>query len=241
MGTLAQPLAGNTHGTRSLRDTSANPSTGYRYRVVARNTVGYGGAFPSLTVQSVSDVAAVNGPAAPTALAATVQSPPGVRLTWVDNATNETGYVVQRSTDGATWTQIGTGGAGLRAYTDATATTGSTYSYRVGAVNGAGTTLSAPVTVTVAAPVAPAGVTGAATLSGTRERVTVGWQDLNNESSYTVQWSANGTTVSGSATVAANGTTYPTGLLARQVWYVRVGATNALGTTWSGWVAVPAV
>ena len=241
VGTLAQPLAGNTHGTRSLRDTSANPSTGYRYRVVARNTVGYGGAFPSLTVQSVSDVAAVNGPAAPTALAATVQSPPGVRLTWVDNATNETGYVVQRSTDGATWTQIGTGGAGLRAYTDATATTGSTYSYRVGAVNGAGTTLSAPVTVTVAAPVAPAGVTGAATLSGTRERVTVGWQDLNNESSYTVQWSANGTTVSGSATVAANGTTYPTGLLARQVWYVRVGATNALGTTWSGWVAVPAV
>lgn len=240
VGTLAQPLVGNTHGTRSFTDPSSTVNTGYRYRVVARNTVGYGGAFPSLTVQSISDVATANAPAAPTALAAGVLSTPGARLTWTDNATNETGYVVQRSTDGTTWTQVGTGAANLRAFNDTTVTVGTTYSYRVGAVNGAGTTLSTPVTVTVSAPSAPSGVTATAALSGAQERLTVNWQDLNNEARYTVQWSVNAIAVRGSATVAANGTTFTTGLLNRQVWYVRVGATNPLGTTWSGWVQVPA-
>jgi FtsP/CotA-like multicopper oxidase with cupredoxin domain len=240
VGTLAQPLVGNTHGTRSFTDPTSNVNTGYRYRVLARNTVGYGGAFPGLTVQSISDVAAVNAPAAPTALAAGVLSTSRVRLTWTDNATNETGYVVQRSTDGTTWTQVGTGRANLRAYNDTTVTVGTTYSYRVGAVNGAGTTLSTPVTVTVSAPSAPTGVTATAALSGAREQLTVNWQDLNNETRYTVQWSANAVRVSGRATVAAGGTTFTSGPLAQQVWYVRVGATNPLGTAWSGWVQVPA-
>ena len=66
------------------------------------------------------------------------------------------------------------------------------------------------------------------------------WADVTSETGYTVQWSSNGTTVTGSSTRAANSTSYTTGNLAIQVWYVRVGATNALGTTWSGWVTVPA-
>ena len=73
---------------------------------MARNTVGYGGAYMSLTVQSVSAPVAVIQ--APTNLTATLQAGPQVSLTWMDNATNETGFSVERSTDGVTFVQIAT-------------------------------------------------------------------------------------------------------------------------------------
>ncbi len=42
--------------TLSYTDADFVVGTPYDYRVVAKNTIGYGGAFPSMTVQSVSDV-----------------------------------------------------------------------------------------------------------------------------------------------------------------------------------------
>ncbi|MFF2951636.1 multicopper oxidase domain-containing protein [Kitasatospora sp. NPDC057965] len=56
VGTVESPLdQPNTHGTRAFVDPTASMTTPYLYRVVALNTVGYGGAFPSMTVKSVSD------------------------------------------------------------------------------------------------------------------------------------------------------------------------------------------
>lgn len=235
-----QPLVGNTHGTRSYTDPTSSATVPALYRVVARNAVGYGGAHPSLTVQSVSAVAAVNAPAAPTGLTATLQAGPRVALAWNDTASNETGYVVQRSTAGGPWAQVAALNAGARSYTDTSVTLGSAYSYRVGAVNVAGTTLSPVADVTVSAPAAPAPAANAVPAGGNRERITVTWADVAGETGYTVQWSSDGSTVTGSSTRAANSTSYTTGNLAIQPWFVRVGATNALGTTWSGWVTVPA-
>ncbi|MDQ0373409.1 multicopper oxidase domain-containing protein [Cellulomonas humilata] len=235
-----QPLVGNDHGTRNYTDPTSNASAAALYRVVARNAVGYGGAFPSLTVQSTSASAAVNAPAAPTGFTATLQAGPRAALAWNDVANNETGYVVQRSTGGGAWTQLAALPAGARSYSDTSVTLGSAYSYRVGAVNVAATVLSPAVDLTVAAPAAPVPAATAARVSTNREQVAVTWADVTGESGYTVQWSSNGTTVTGSSTRAANSTSYTTGNLAIQVWYVRVGATNALGTTWSGWVTVPA-
>jgi hypothetical protein len=55
VGALASPLnKPNTHGSRSMKDSSYNPKKTTIYRVAAVNTVGYGGAFPSMTVQSIS-------------------------------------------------------------------------------------------------------------------------------------------------------------------------------------------
>ncbi|KQY25280.1 hypothetical protein ASD16_07595 [Cellulomonas sp. Root485] len=240
VSTVPQPLVGNTHGTRTATDTTSSATAPALYRVVARNAVGYGGQFPSLTVQSASAAVAVNAPAAPTGFSATLQAGPRVALAWSDAATNETGYVVQRSTSGGAWSQIAALPAGAKSYSDTAVTLGSAYSYRVGAVNVAGTALSPTVDVTVSAPVAPAPSATAARSTTNRERVTATWPDVLNETGYTVQWSADGSTVTGSSTRAANSTSYTTGNLAIQPWYVRVGATNALGTTWSGWIAVPA-
>ena len=58
----------------------------YSYRVIARNTVGYGGAYPVVNADSTSSTIAVNPPrprpAAPTLLTATLQAGPRVRLQW---------------------------------------------------------------------------------------------------------------------------------------------------------------
>ena len=147
---LASPLSvPNTSGASLVltnSGVSGNPGPVYGYRVAAVNTVGYGGAFPSISVQSVSNTAlSGNGalPAAPTNLSAVLASGPRVNLTWTDNATNENGFVIQRSSDGGvTFTQIGTAPArnntGNVTFADPTVVLGNTYTYRVAAVNGGG-------------------------------------------------------------------------------------------------------
>jgi len=247
-GTSASPLAqDNVHGLRAITDQVADSGTPWLYRVVAQNRVGYGGAFPEKTVTSISDVAGVNAPAAPTALAATVQSGPRVALTWRDNAGNETGFPVERSVDGGkTWTALATApprnSTGNVAFVDTTVVPGGSYTYRVAARNIAGLSAWSATAATVPAlPAAPSGVTAAAARAGNGERVIVRWTDnATDESSYTVQWSANGVTVTGTGSAAANSTTFTTGTLARQVWQVRVGANNVAGTSWTAWTSVPA-
>ncbi len=92
---LDQP---NTTAVRSLRRRDGRPYTDYQYRIVAQNTVGYGDGFPSMTVSRVGRVT-VREPASRTDQPD--RSIPGCwaagGLTWTDNATNETGFIVERA------------------------------------------------------------------------------------------------------------------------------------------------
>lgn len=76
-------------------------------------------------------------PADPSNLAATATSSSAIALTWTDNATDESGYYVERLA-GATWSRIATLGANVTGYTNTGLTAGTSYSYRVQAYNGAG-------------------------------------------------------------------------------------------------------
>ena len=221
-------------GPMSYNDTTWTPSGVYEYRIAALNTVGYGGSFPSMTAQSLSAAVGVSIPP-PTALSASLQSGPQVRLSWTDNALNETGFVVQRSANGGAFAQIGTAPAktntGSVTFTDTGVSQGSTYDYRVAAVNAVGqSSWSNTFTILVAAPAAPTINTAAAVRQGGNERVTVTWGAVTGATGYTIQWSATSafTTVAGSGTVGGV-TTFTTGNIARQIWYFRVIATNPLG------------
>jgi len=87
--------------------------------------------------------------AAPTGLGALVPSPCHVDLSWTDNATNETGYRVERRLGLAgTWSQIGTTAANATAYEDASAPAGKVY-YRVAAYNADGAAYSPALMVRV--------------------------------------------------------------------------------------------
>ena len=123
-------------------------------------------------------------PKAPTNLKASLQNGPSVNLTWTDNATNETGFVIERSTDGINFSQIATPGpnSGTNGtYTDTTIAAGNTYTYRVNAVNGtasSGYSTAAPVTVPAAGvPATPTGLTVNSNLSGgTTDIVFANWK-----------------------------------------------------------------
>lgn len=77
-------------------------------------------------------------PAAPTNLTATPSSTSQIDLAWTDNASNETGYKVYRSTDGVSYSLIDTIAADSTSYNDSTITSGARYYYKVAAYNGAG-------------------------------------------------------------------------------------------------------
>lgn len=76
-------------------------------------------------------------PAAPSALSATAGKRK-ITLSWTDNSSNESGFRIERSTDGVLFTEIATTGANTTSYTNGSLTTGTTYHYRVRAYNSAG-------------------------------------------------------------------------------------------------------
>jgi FtsP/CotA-like multicopper oxidase with cupredoxin domain len=85
-------------------DPIGNAKDSYFYRVFASNTVGDTGTpgFPTKTANSdFSNVSPVGilQPQAPSNVTATLQQGPKVTLTWKDNASNETGYIIEMSTN----------------------------------------------------------------------------------------------------------------------------------------------
>jgi hypothetical protein len=85
--------------------------------------------------------AQAKAPAAPTYLQAAVSYPTAnaVLLTWIDNATNATGYYVERSSNDTTFTRIATlPGVAVTSYNDSMAAPVAYY-YRVQAYNAVGT------------------------------------------------------------------------------------------------------
>jgi sugar lactone lactonase YvrE len=78
-------------------------------------------------------------PMAPTELTLAQESGNQIKLTWKDNANNETGFKIERIADREDVYQlIGTVGANTITYTDNNVQPGSTYSYRVYAYNATG-------------------------------------------------------------------------------------------------------
>ena len=98
-------------------------------------------------------------PAAPSGLTA-VGVGQTIVLNWVDNSSNEDGFHIERSTDGISYTQIATVGAGVISYTNTTFQGSTLYFYRVRAFNGAGNSAYSNV-ASLTSPARGAGFRGA--------------------------------------------------------------------------------
>jgi hypothetical protein len=119
-------------GTNSSNadDTGLTGSTEYCYKVRA---VGGAGAPPSDFTDASCATTPAAPPAAPSDLAATAASPTTISLAWTDNATDEQGFQLWRSTTGAngTYTLLTTLGADVTAGDDNGLTPGTQYCYKV--------------------------------------------------------------------------------------------------------------
>src|SRR5439155_7150505 len=72
-----------------------------------------------------------SAPTAPSNLTATAVTNRRIRLNWVDNSSNETGFKIERSTDNVTFAPIAVVGAGVTTYLNAQLVACTRYYYRV--------------------------------------------------------------------------------------------------------------
>ncbi|MBI4285413.1 MAG: PD40 domain-containing protein [Chloroflexi bacterium] len=232
-------IGGVAANLTTYTDATVAAGTTYFYRVTAVSNTNK--SPPSNVISVTVPTPPSPLPAAPTNLTAVAGGPTQVTLAWTDNATNETGFRIERATAETFTTVVITNvGADVTTFTDNTVVAGTTYFYRVFAFNGAGT--SAPsnvVSVTTPAappppppPAPPASPTGLTAIAAGPTLVNLAWVDNSgDETGFRIERATDEafTTVV-TTTVGANVTTFSDNtVVGGTAYFYRVFAFNAVG------------
>jgi len=192
------------------------------------------------------DVVVVDPPAAPSSLGAVAVSHAQINLNWADNASNETGFVIERSLDQVSWIQVAILAQNSTSHSDIGLAAATLYAYRVRAINGGGNAVSNIATAaTQTQPVAPVAPSGTAATDGGDGTATISWIDnSSNETGFEVQREMRHkkrNTWQGTSTVGAVAAdvTQLTNASGAGVFRYRSRAINAVGASaWSAWAVV---
>ena len=221
--------------------TGLSADTTYAFRVT---TVGPDGnqSAPSLIVSARTLPPPVVAPAAPSLFTATAVSSTQINLAWRDNASNETGFEVERASDSAFTISkvvlpVLTANSTTLSVTGLNAST--SYYFRVRALNSAGpSTFSSSALATtqappVVAPNAPSNLTASAVSTS---QINLSWADnSNNESGFIVSYSTSSSFASGVTTLPVTAqnmnSSMVTGLASSTLYYFRVLASNSAGSS----------
>ncbi len=232
VGGLFTTVATLPSNTVTFTDTTVADGKTYEYRVLAVN--GQGDSAPSNLATAVTP-SILTPPAAPTSLASSNITTSGVTLSWLDNATNETGYRLERRLVGGAFAPIATLAAGMTSYDELRLNPGTAYEYRVIAFNASSDSAPSNVlpvtTYTIGtSPVAPNSLAGVVQ-SG--YRVQLSWVDAsNNETGFIIQRRYAGWIWGDVATTGANVTSYQdTTSIGNVTYEYRIVSTNAAGTS----------
>jgi len=179
---------------------------------------------------------AQTAPAAPTAVTAAAASGSAVSLSWNDASTNETGFKIERSPDGATgWIQVAIAPAEATSFTDTGLTVGTTYFYRIYSYNSAGNSTFSSVAQAVTAgavPAAASSLSAVPTSGSGSTSITLTWADnSSNETGFRVEKALSASGPWTQATSVSQGVTTATvgSLASLTTHYFRVVAFNAGG------------
>ncbi len=180
----------------------------------------------------------------PSNLSVSVVSHNQLRLTWNDNANNETGYEIQRGTaSGGPFVHVNSVGTNVNQYIDSGLNASTRYYYRVRAVNlgGASGFSNVANNITSAAPAAPATPTNISATALNGESIQISFKDNSSNETGFELWRSVGNTnnfILLSTLPAANGEVLnytDTGLFANVTYYYRVRAKGQFN--YSGYTA----
>ncbi len=204
--------------------------TEYQYRVQCFNAAGN-----SDFSEVASATTMMNAPVSPTNLSVEIWSCTQIAIRWLDNATNELGYLVERR-EGLTgnWVEINTLAANSNSYSDAKVSPQTNYYYRVRAFNAIGNSdfcAAKSATTPICPPKLPGNLDGRAL---NWDLITISWTDSSdNEEGFIIERKTGATGTWEIATsVFANTTTYyDAGLQSNTAYSYRVCAFNATDTS----------
>ncbi len=202
-------------------ESNITPSTTYHYRIRAT------GKAANSAYSNIANATTTAGiPPAPAALTATAVPLTGIRLTWADQSVQETGFEVERSSDGVTFVLLTTVAPDNITYTDNGLVSSTSYFYRVratGLEGNSGYTGIVSATTLNDSPLAPGDLTA---IAGSSSSINLSWADhSNNETWFEIERSADGNTFTRLSTVEINSTTYTdTHLEASFTYYYRIRA-----------------
>lgn len=174
--------------------------------------------------------------------AATTGTPAASSLTvnWIDNAVNETNYVLERSNNGTNFTVIATLPANTTNYNETGLTPNTQYYYRVKAINATESSVytsnasvtTPPVPSAPTKPTAPSPANGNNYVELSNGNQLLKWTGSSNTTTYSVYFGTNPQNLNNIGTVAYSVTpSYQlTNLNTGTDYYWRVDASNALGS-----------
>ncbi len=169
-------------------------------------------------------------PSAPTGVTATAVSPTQINVTWND-VINESGYRIERSTDGTTFSPVGATGANVVSFADTSVSGSTLYSYRVIATSASGD--SSPSNVDTARPLqVPSAPSNLAAAAASANQIDLSWviNDTNTEESFKIERSPNGTSNWAQIANIPESETYSdTTVAGSTTYFYRVRASNLAG------------
>ncbi len=203
-------------------DSTASVGSTYKYRVHATGD-SQDSANSNFATISVT-------PATPGGLAATSISASSIGLSWSD-VSGESGYVIERSINNSTWSQVATPSADATSWSDTGLTAATKYYYRIKSASSAGNSATATAVNATTRPIAPTLTLAVAS----NAQITLTWMNVLGESGYRIERSQDGSSWATVSSAAANATTYAnSGLTANTLYYYRVFATSAAGDSTAG-------
>jgi hypothetical protein len=247
-------LVSSAHDTSGFDATiTANLSAGTYFVVVKSSgassgstSTNYGFNVGQYTVSGTVVASSVQAPSAPSNLSGSASSSSSVSLSWTDNSSNETGFLIERL-NGSTWSQVASVSANVTSYQDSGLAAGTSYSYRVRATNAAGNSAysnTATATTQQAqtnGPTAPSNLSGTVIRNRSGLRVSLTWKDnSSNETGFRVYRSTDGTNWTLLTQTRSNRISYTDSSVSSSTatYYYKVVAYNSSGTSSSNVLTV---